>query len=236
MGINTQLIVSCDIVTDVSATGSTSAVVSENLDGEFISTDLDPKVRRFQLAEQALREVLEDQLALSLVKFDILELKQGPLILATIQSSRPLISADVAKFEKTIQQRLDDPELRLLIRSDDIVGVSSKGRVLYGLAHFGNLPEEEFAKQESIEATTRSAIESIKNMFVTAVDAIRKGNGWSIRAEVFGPRIFSPSEVQLIENKIAQVAEQIVKLEIFWRNEMIVTAKEYIPLGEYSNR
>jgi uncharacterized hydrophobic protein (TIGR00271 family) len=236
LGMNTQLIVRCDIVTDVSATGSTSAVVSENLDGEFISTNLNPTVKRFQLAEQTLREVLEDQPALSLREFDLLELKQGPLILATIQSSRRLSSADVAEFEKIIQQRLDDPELRLLIRSEAIMGISSKGRVLYGRAHFGNLPEEELATQKLIEETTRSAIGGIKNMFVTAVDAMRKDDGWAVRAQVYGPRVLSPTEVKAVENKSTQVAGQPVKLDVWSHTELVVTSKEYIPLGSYSNR
>ena len=236
IGMNTQLIVRCDIVTDVSATGSTSAVVSENLDGEFISTNLNPTVKRFQLAEQALREVLEDQPALSLREFDLLELKQGPLILATVQSSRPLAASDVAEFEKTIQQRLDDPELRLLIRSEAIIGISSKGRVLYGRAHFGNLTAEEEATRKLIEETTHATIEGIKDMFVTSVDAMRKDDGWAVRAEVFGPRLLSPVEVKAVENKGAQVAGQPVTLDVWARTELVVTSKEYIPIGEYSNR
>ena len=236
IGMSTQLIVRCDIVTDVSATGSTSAVVSENLDGEFISTNLNPTVKRFQLAEQALREVLEDQPALSLREFDLLELKQGPLILATIQSSRSLNSSDVAEFEKTIQQRLDDPELRLLIRSEAIIGISSKGRVLYGRAHFGNLTEEEEARRKLIEETTHATIEGIKDMFVTSVDAMRKDDGWAVRAEVYGPRLLSPAEVKAVENKGAQVAGQPVMLDVWARTELVVTSKEYIPIGEYSNR
>ncbi len=236
LGIKTQLIVRCDIVTDVSATGSTSAVVGENLDGEFISNNLNPKVKRYQLAEQALREVFENQPALSLREFELLELKQGPLILATVESLRWLKSSEVATFEKTIQQRLDDNELRLLIRSESIVGISSKGRVLYGRAHFGNLPSEESARQKMIEETTRSAIEVIKNMFVGSVDAMRKDDGWAVRAEVYGPRVMSPAEVKVIENKIAQASEQPATLDVWSRTELVVTSQEYIPLGSYSDR
>ena len=236
MGIKTQLIVRCDMVTDVSATGSTSAVVNENLDGEFISDKLNPKVRRFQLAEQALREIFEEQPAITLREFELLELKQGPLIMATVQSLRYLKSSEVATFEKTIQQRLNDPELRLMIRSESIVGISSKGRVLYGRAHFGNLPEEELARQKTIEETTRSAIEDIKNMFVASVDAMRKDDGWAVRAEVFGPRVLSPTEVKVIENKITQAAEQTATLDVWFRTELVVTNEEYIPLGNYSDR
>ncbi len=237
MGIKTQLIVRCDMVTDVSATGSTSAVVSENLDGEFISDNLNPKVRRFQLAEQALREIFEEQPAITLREFELLKLKQGPLIMATVQSLRYLKSSEVAAFEKTIQQRLDDPDLRLLIRSESIVGISSKGRVLYGRAHFGNLSGTDIAQQKMIEETTRSSIESIKNMFVASVDATkRKDEDWRVRAEVYGPRVISPAEVNVIESKITQAAGKPATLDVWSRTELVVTSKEYIPLGNYSDR
>ena len=236
LGMKTQLIVRCDIVTDVSAKGSTSAVVSENLDGEFISTNLDPGVKRYQLAEQKLREILEDQPALSLTDFDLIELKQGPLILATLQNLRWLKSSEVMEFEKKIQKRLNDYELRLLIKSNPMDGISSKGRVLYGRAHFGNLSEEDKSTQKKIEETARSTIDSIENMFTASVDAIQNDNGWSIRAEVYGPRVLSPDEVNNVEKKITQTAGQPVKLEVWAHTELVVTGKEYIPLGSYSNR
>lgn len=234
MGMNTQLIVRCDIVRDVSATGSTSAVVNENLDGEFISTDLSPRVKRYQLAEQALREALEDRPAWTLRDFHLLELKEGPLILATIQSLRWLNASDVAEFEMAIQQRLDDPEVRLLIQSDSIVGISSKGRVLYGRAHFGDLSEEDQKAQQMIEETTRMTIQSIKDMFVATVDAMREDDGWAVRAEVYAPRVLSPSEVKAIENKIIQAAGQPVKLDVWAHTELVVTGKEYRPQGSFS--
>ena len=236
IGMKTQLIVRCDIVTDVSATGSTSAVVSENLDGEFISANLDPKVKRYQLAEQTLREVLEDQPALSLREFDLIELKQGPLILATIQNLRWLKTSEVAEFEEKIQQRLNDYELRLLIRSNSMDGISSKGRVLFGRAHFGDLSEQDESTQKMIEETTHTAIEGIENMFTASVDAVQEDNGWSVRAEVYGPRVLSPDEVNYVEKMIAQAVGQAVTLEVWAHTELVVTGKEYIPLGSYSRR
>ncbi len=112
-----KLIVRCDIMRDISATGATSAVVPTNLDGDFLSTDLSPEVRRYQLAEQALREALEDRPAFSLRDFDLLQLAQGPLVIATIRSPRQISPGEVAQYEHKIQQRLQDPELRLLIRA-----------------------------------------------------------------------------------------------------------------------
>ena len=126
--------------------------------------------------------------------------------------------------------------MRLLIRSNSIDGISSKGRVLFGRAHFGDLSEEDESTQKKIEETTRSAIDGIENMFTASVDAIQEDNGWSVRAEVYGPRVLSPKEVNNVENKITQAAGQAVTLEVWAHTELVVTGKEYIPLGSYSSR
>jgi hypothetical protein len=232
--LKTRLIVRCDIVKDVSSTGSTSAVASENLDGEFITTNLSPKVKRIQLAEQAFLEILEDHPGLYLRDLDLIELEQGPVILATIQSSSAFTSSVVAEFEKTIQERLEDPKVRLLIRSEDLVGLSSKGRILYGGAHFGNLSPEEIFLQKRIEQIVKTEIMRINNMFVPSIDAVKQDDKWFIRAEVVGPKVLSPSQVRAIEKKTTKATGQTVKLYVWSRVELMVTSGEYFSLKNYS--
>ncbi len=225
-----KLIIRCDIMRDISATGATSAVVNTNLDGDFLSSDLSPNVKRYQLAEQALREALEGRPAFSLRDFELLTLSQGPLVIATIRSPRKISTDEVAQLEETIQQRLQDRELRILVRSDAPAGVSSKGKVLYGRAHFGNLPAGEVDMQASIEARGREAIGIHKNIYVTAIDAVNRGDRWAVRAEVIGPRVLTPAEVSASEAQLLKATGQKVDLEIWSRTDLIVTRERYFPL------
>jgi uncharacterized hydrophobic protein (TIGR00271 family) len=230
-----NLIMRCFITKDISSTGSTSGIVARNLDGEFISSKLHPNVKRIQIAEQVLREMLESYkgLYLDLDNMDLVELPNGAVVVASIQSGRTLTPREVSRFEKGIQQRLGDKKVRLLIRSDDLTDVSSKGRVLYGNAHFGGLSKEEKATGEILERQMRNEIRGIKNMFAPNVDAVPKGDIWSVRAEVVGPRVLRPAEVRLMENRVARSTGKKIDLHVWSRVELMVTGTDYIPVENF---
>ena len=73
-------------------------------------------------------------------------------------------------------------------------------------------------------------------MFIATVDAIREEDGWAVRAEVYGPRVMTPAEVKVVENKIIQAAGQPATLDVWAHTELVVTSKEYIPEATYSGR
>ncbi|MCP4574875.1 MAG: DUF389 domain-containing protein [Deltaproteobacteria bacterium] len=230
-----NLIMRCFITKDISSTGSTSGIVARNLDGEFISSKLHPNVKRIQIAEQVLREMLESHkgLYLDLDNLNLVQLPNGAVVVASIQSGRTLTPREVSRFEKAIQQRLGDEKVRLLIRSDDLTDVSSKGRVLYGKAHFGGLSKEEITTGEALERQMRNEIRGIKNMFAPNVDAVPKGDSWSIRAEVVGPRVLRPDEVRLMEKRIGKSIGKKVDLHVWSRVELVVTGTDYIPVENF---
>jgi len=231
-----HLIMRCFITKDISSTGSTSGIVARNLDGEFITSKLHPNVKRIQIAEQVLREMLENYrgLYLDLDNLDLVELPNGAVVVASIQSGRTLTPMEVSRFEKAIQKRLGDENVRLLIRSDDLTDVSSKGRVLYGKAHFGELSKEEKIIGETLENETRSEVKRIQNMFAPNVDAVPRGDMWSVRAEVVGPRVIQPAEVRLIEKRLGRSTGKKVDVHVWSRVELVVTGSNYIPVEEFT--
>lgn len=230
----TNLIMRFDITKDVSPTGSASGVVGQNLDGDFISTDLHPRVRRLQLAEQVLREMLEEYPNLYLNHLDLVDLPQGSILVATIQTGRRLLALEVASFEEAVQKRLEDPHIRLLVRSNDVTDVTSKGRVLYGRAHFEQLSKEEEAIREDVENRIRAEIMALEYMFATNVDAEKSGDAWRVRAEVVGPRVLTPSEVKKMEANVSQLTEQTLDLHVWCRVELVITTEDCISQEEFT--
>jgi len=230
-----NLIMRCFITKDISSTGSTSGVVARNLDGEFISSKLHPNVKRIQIAEQVLREMLESYkgLYLDLDHLNLVQLPNGAVVVASIQSNRTLTPLEVSRFEKAIQKRLKDEKVRLLIRSDDLTDVSSKGRVLYGKAHFGGLSKEDKATGEILESRMKEEIMRIKNMFAPNVDAVPKGDIWLVRAEVVGARVLRPDEVCRVENRLSKKTGKKVDVHVWSRVELVVTAADYIPVEDF---
>ncbi|MEJ2589729.1 MAG: hypothetical protein P8165_19530 [Deltaproteobacteria bacterium] len=206
----TDLIIRCEITKDVSSTGSASGVVGQDLDGDFVTTNVHPKVRRLQLAEQVLREIFVNYPNLYLDNLDLVELSNKPV-------------SEVAKFQAAIRQRLGDETVRLLLRCDDLVDVTSKGRILYGRAHFGQLSPQEEGIQKNIEYAIRSQVMRLGNMFAPNVDAQKRNGKWHVRAEVVGPRVLAPEEIKTIEQRVSDAVKENVTLHAWCRVELVVT-------------
>jgi len=238
LGLHTNLIMRCRISKDISSTGSTSAVVGRNLDGEFISTKLDPKVKRLQLSEQVLRELLEDYRGthLDLDSLDIVDLPDESILVAALQGSRHITPFEVAGFEKRIQERLEDPKVRLLIRSSDITDISGKGRVLYGRAHFGKSSEQEVLTREKLEREVKTLLERFPNTFAPNIDAEKRGTTWHVLAEVVGPRVLTPAEIRLLEKEVSRSTGQEINLRMWCRVELMVDNAQFMSVEGFTKK
>jgi uncharacterized hydrophobic protein (TIGR00271 family) len=226
LGLPTHLILRCVLNKDISATGSTSIVTAENLNGSFLATKLNPNVLRVQLAEQTLREIL-----VSYPYFELEEVNQelkpsGPVILATLRGPRVLIPFEVEKFQTLIQQRLHNPAVRLIARCLISVDVTAAGRILYGWSHYGKQTPEQTAMMTQIDTALRDAFKSFHDLFLVNVDATPGQDGWQARVEVVGARVLSPREAAAVEKEVADRVNQPVKVVFFSRSQAVVT-----PLG-----
>jgi uncharacterized hydrophobic protein (TIGR00271 family) len=227
LGYQTTLITSCILVKDVSAQGSSSAVVSTDLDGEFIAKNLPPRIVRFQLAEQVLREILQEHPGLTLGEFDLVELETGPVLLATIKGSRTLKPTMVADFEQRIQARLVDYQVRLLVRSEKATGISSKGQVLLGVAHFNQYTSKDLEQQFRLEEAARDELRRVPHLTVVGLDAIKEEAGWRILAEAVGPHAITPQQVNTVQKRLSAAAGVPVQMEVIFRAEVIVDSRRY---------
>ncbi len=232
----TELIVRAILAKDVSATGSTSQVTAQNLDGFFLGGKLSPDVLKVQEAEQVLREILASRPELHLAEVDLLHFPRGPVILATIQGSRVLIPTEVREFEKAIQTRLNDPNLHLLTRNLTTVDVDAQGHILSGWAHFGSQSPEELALQKRTEAAVQEEFKENTSLFVTNVDAIRKDDAWSVRVEAVGSRPISPRELHRMERAVSDRLKKPTEIFLWFRAEVMVTDDGYSSVEEFTRK
>jgi hypothetical protein len=230
LGYETTLITSCVLVKDVSAHGSSSAVISTNLNGEFIARDLPTQIARFQLAEQTLREILEEHPGMSLSEVDLIDLETGPVLLATIKGPRKLKPSMVADFEQRIQRRLLDYQVRLLVRSEVLSGISSKGPVLLGVAHFNRYSSKELEEQFRLEEAARAELQKTPNLVVIGLDAVQEREGWRILAETVGANVITPQQVRAVQNRLSASFKLPVQLHLIYRTDVMIDAERY-----YSN-
>jgi uncharacterized hydrophobic protein (TIGR00271 family) len=232
LGEPVRLFLRCSVTKDVSATGSTNIRPYLNLDGKVTEAPLTPSMRLLQQAEQVAREVASTRPHLHVIDVQIVELESRPVVVISLESTREPKTRDVARFEQMLQERLGEPSLRVVVRRSTTTDLTSKGPILLGEAHFGAATPEEEARRAAAERVVRANLEAIPNMFAEAVDAVRRDGGWTVRAEVVGPRVLTPSEVRAVEVRSEKAVGAPVALVVWARAELQVTGQRYEILGQ----
>ena len=232
LGEPVRLFMRCNLTKDVTASGSTTLRPYLSLNGKVTTAPVSPDMRLLQQAEQVAREVVATRPDIVLKDVELVNLPTGPVIVVSIESSRPPSPSKIARFEALLRERLGEETVRVMVRTADSTDITSKGRVLFGEAHFGARSAEEAQQQRTVEETVRANLQSVPNTFVTAIDAAHRESGWAVRAEVVGPRVLAPNEVHSIEEQTAKAVGASVDLSVRARTDVLVTDKQYQAVGD----
>lgn len=232
LGEPVRLFMRCTLTKDVTATGSTTLRPYLSLNGKVTTAPVSPDMRLLQQAEQVAREVVATRPNIILKDVELVNFPTGPVLVVSIVSARTPTPGRIAQFEALLRERLGEQRARVLIRVAESVDITSKGRVLYGEAHFGEVSEDEVQRRRTIERTVRANLQGLPNTFVTAIDAVHRESGWAVRAEVTGPRVLTPNDVRNIEDRVAQAIGESVDLEVRARTDVLVTEKQYQAVGD----
>jgi len=232
LGEDVRLYVRCSVTQDVSATGSTSVRPYLSLNGRVTEAKLSPAMRLLQQAEQVAREVSASRPDIRLQNIELVDLAAGPVFVISIESTRTPDSDDVARFENRLRERLGEPRLYVAVRKTATTDVTAKGRILLGSAHFGKKDAAGVARQEQVEQAVRDGIQAVPDRFAAAVDAVEQDGGWRVRAEVLGPKLPTPAEVRVVEERASAAVGAPVRLSVWARAEAQVDAERYAPLGD----
>jgi uncharacterized hydrophobic protein (TIGR00271 family) len=229
-----RLFMRCTLTKDVTATGSTTIRPYLSLNGDVTTAPISPDMRLLQQAEQVAREVVATRPNIILKDVELVKFSTGPVIVVSIETSRAPGPDRVALFEDHLRQRVGEQGARVIVRVAETVDITSKGRMLFGEAHFGAESGDEARRRGRIEETVRTSLQGLPNTFVAAIDAVHSESGWAVRADVVGPRVLTPGEVRGIEERAAKASGEPVELTVRARTDVLVTGKEYQPVGDTS--
>jgi uncharacterized hydrophobic protein (TIGR00271 family) len=226
-----RLFMRCALTKDVTATGSTTLRPYLSLNGKVATAPISPDMRMLQQAEQVAREVVASRPNVQFRDARLVRFATGPVLVVSIESSRAPTAERIARFESMLRERIGDPTVRVVLRVSESMDVTSKGRVLFGEAHFPTASEEQASGQRTVEDSVRESLEKLPDTFVTAIDAVRRPSGWAVRAEVVAPRVLAPADVHAVEERASKAVEEAVTLTVRARAEVLVTARDYQAIG-----
>lgn len=225
------LFLRCAMTKDVTATGTASLRPYLSLNGRVVEAPIAPRMRLLQQAEQLAREVASTRPGLELIDTDLVEAPSGPVIVVSIQTPRDPSPENVSAFEAALRERLADPSVRVVVRRMESSDTTSKGRILYGAAHFDTSSDELRARRTVVEGAVRARLEALPQLFVTAIDAVTGGRGWNVRAEASCARMPTPAEIRAAERSLAKELDEPIAISLRARVELVVTGSRYEGLG-----
>ena len=212
---------------EVTATGATNLRPYLSLDGTVTEAPLSPEMRLLQEAEQVAREVAAQRPEIALLDLDLVSVPTGPVLIVSIQTPRDPQPEAVGRFEAQLRERLGAPNVQVVVRRVDSTDITRKGKIPYGAAHFGKTTGAEAARRKRVEDDVRAGIEGAPNLHVTAIDAVRAGTGWSVRAEAVGPRVPTPAEIRDVERRAGKSLGEPVQLSLRALVDVMVTGTGY---------
>lgn len=225
LGRPVQLFMRCTVTKVISATGSTNIRPYLNPDGKHVQ--LTPSMALLQQAEQIAREALADLDHMHLDDISLVELDSGPVLVIAIQSPRQPSAEKVENFQKFLQERLQNSNIRVDIRRISTSEVSAKGPVILGAAHYGALDEGQRQIQAQIESLLTRLIMDKPHFYVQAIDAAPAGESWIVRGLVAGSNVLSPADIKALQGAVKSELNQQVDLKILSRVELEVGEEGY---------
>jgi uncharacterized hydrophobic protein (TIGR00271 family) len=227
LGEPVRLFLRCSMTKEITATGSTNLRPYLSLDGKVTEAPLAPEMRLLQEAEQVAREVAATRPEIALLDLDLVTIPSGPVLIVSIQTPRDPEPEAVARFESLLRKRLGAADVQVVVRRVDSTDITGKGKILYGAAHFGKTTEAEAARRKQVEDEVRAGIEAVPDVFVTAIDAVRAGSGWGVRAEAVGPRMPTPAEIRSVERRVGKGLGEPVQLAVRAKMDAMITSGGY---------
>jgi uncharacterized hydrophobic protein (TIGR00271 family) len=241
LGQPVHLFMRCSLTKDITATGSTTLRPYLSLNGKVTTAPISPDMRLLQQAEQVAREVVANRPNIILKDVQLVRFPAGPVVVVSIETSRRPAPERIKLFEQLLQERLGDPTVRVVVRMAESVDITSKGRLLFGEAHFDTGSTESATARKKVEDAVRKSLEALPSTFVVAIDAIDDdsggsggsgASGWIVRADVAAARVLSPSEVRGVEETASKAVGKPVEVTVRSGSDLLVTGEQYRPTTE----
>ena len=229
-----HLTVRTTIARDMSALGSTSQVVAQNLDGNFINAKVTEKEIILKNAEQVLWEQLASRPDFRFVNVDYGRVPRGKVILAAVEGISPPSANEIRQVEHLIRERLRDPALSLLVHFTPSILLDRYGQALYGWTYEGEITPE----KEELARDIRAALNQVFDTHYPDVHPVRLyynllGNKWKILLEATGTGTLSSKDRLRIQKMVVEKVAHPVQISIWFRVETVLAEEGQIPFQTF---
>lgn len=222
-----ELVIRNILAKDITSTGTTSAVIDQDLNGKFLATDRDSRDLKIETAEQVLWSELSSRPDMHIANVDYGNLPSGPAVMASIYGVGKLYEDDLKLLERKMREQLNESGLNLVISYIQPTLMEDEGAALYGWSYYGKPDERRDKQLAQIDQTISKQFSVLPDMFPVEVYHATYEDRWEILVEAVGPKVLTPIQVRTMETKIAPLAPKPLKLYVWSRADAVVSDDGY---------
>ena len=236
IGMPIELIVRSIISKDVSAYGSASEVMGQNLDGFFLNKNLTEDQKMIRLSEQVILEKLAYWPRMRLMNVELINLPRGTTIMATVTGFRLLTDKEIKSLENSIEKALDNEDVHLIVRTVKTHLTDNQGDILYGWQYGLGMDEDKKEIINRADHSVRAKFKRYKDVFVINVHKRYKGEDLDILVEAVGANPLTPDEISSIEIELNDEFLRPVNLDVWYKTDAVITSEGYRSYEAYNER
>jgi uncharacterized hydrophobic protein (TIGR00271 family) len=229
-----ELIVRSIISKDVSASGSTTAVIDQNLDGFFINKNLDENQLLVRQAEQVILEQLSHWPKMRLVNTELINIERGRTILATVTGFRLLTDSEITKLEMKIRESLGDDNVSLIVRTVITHMADHNGDMLYGWIYYEGIDREKAKELDELDNIIESKFDDYDKLFPVNVHKKFDGEDVNVLIEAVGMEPLSPEELVGLEEELSEEISRKVSVDLWYKTDAVITTDGYKSFEKYN--
>ncbi|OEU78221.1 MAG: TIGR00341 family protein [Desulfobacterales bacterium S5133MH4] len=234
LGLPAELIVRNILSKDITAKGSDIQITVQNLDGEFITQEISPRKLKERNAEQVLWDEFAARPNLELIDVTYRRVPMGPIILANVCGLRSPDAEEIRHLEETIQERLQDSTIQLVVRFTQSSLLTQYGPVLYGWSTAGGevTPEKE-ATVDKIQTAVREELSRYPDVFLLRLYPSLREDRFRILVEVVGNGVITSKDLVKLEEGVSKKIGQPLEIYIWTRDDTVVTESGVVPFKAF---
>jgi uncharacterized hydrophobic protein (TIGR00271 family) len=217
-----KLFVRSTISRDVSSTGSTNQILTESLNGFFVSPKSDPSVTLIKESEQTIREYIETQVGMHLENINLISIDGRPIIMATIFGARKMSSEEIEQLEFEIRNRTRKDTLNLVVRLINLNLYDRWGKIYYEWATFQNFTPEQEMNFKKIKNFLKTEFDKGDYFLGHSDVSIREGT-YHVLVELTGRKLYSHAELGELRKKLLKITGKQVQIYVRSKPEVVVT-------------
>jgi uncharacterized hydrophobic protein (TIGR00271 family) len=232
----TELIIQSKMAHNVAALDTLNQVSKTNLDGHFIQAKPHPRVIKTKIADSAIRNYLEDNPIVTLLRVQLLKRNEISIVVASIGGIIRPENEAIETMQTILRDKLEDPSLKLVVQFLRLNLYDQEGRFRFELTGFVNLNSEQQKIVSQAKTILQEKFQSDSDYSLAGIDYNFSDGTYYFFLEINGNQVFPINQVANLERLVSEKTGHPFKFDVLSNIATVATSNGYESYKNYSRR